>query len=494
MASLHLTTSAPQRPALAPTVAHLQADRLVLEVITLVVASLLSLGLYWGEMYETLRLGIPLLILMLTAVTNFRMIVADSSMLLTPLFGVRLCAMVVFGIGGLFNFFAPDEVRMGQDYSYPTSSAEAAKVNLLWMLGLTVLMVGAFVAMRLHRDRVSASDQQLPSLSALPLDVGILMFGLASGFEVFRLVVTSLFEVTLPGILANLGLAFQLFGLFLVGQHVGESKKARIVVAVALLGLFIFSLVVTAKTLFLYPALVTILGALSNKVTWRRTVLGAALLMFGFVIMSPIVTYARIRMMNEYGEMTNPPLEARINYLMDYARGDRIQESDVGYSLSRLDYVMPASFVMAQYDQGMGSQRLANSAFIFVPRIIWPDKPETSTSGREVNYALGFHGINQIGTTIFADLYWAIGWYGLALLALFGVYVGSVSIMCESILRRGDWVLLPFTFASMRLGLNLDNDFTSGIMAPAVINLALFAGLRLAAHFLRRMPKFRDTY
>jgi hypothetical protein len=172
---------------------------------------------------------------------------------------------------------------------------------------------------------------------------------------------------------------------------------------------------------------------------------------------------------------------------MDYARGDRIDESDVGFTLSRLDYVMPASFVMAQYDQGMASDRLASSAFIFIPRIIWPDKPSTSTSGFEVNYALGYQGVNQIGTTIFADLYWAIGWYGLALLALFGAYVGAVSLLCESILRRGDWVLLPFTFASMRLGLNIDNDFTAGIMAPAVINLALFAGLRVLSHFLRRL-------
>ena len=48
MASLHLTTSAPQRPALAPTVAHLQADRLVLEVITLVVFCVFSVT-YLGE-------------------------------------------------------------------------------------------------------------------------------------------------------------------------------------------------------------------------------------------------------------------------------------------------------------------------------------------------------------------------------------------------------------------------------------------------------------
>jgi len=487
MASLHLTTPALQSPKRALSVGQLQADRLFREVIILVLASTLSLLLYWSGLHDPLRLFIPLLMLVLNAVMNFRMVVDDPAMLLTPLFGVRLSAMVVFGIGGLFDFLAPLEARLDQDYLFPTTNAEAARVNLLWLLGLTVLMVGAMVAMRLHRKSPSISATE-PTSRAISLDLGILIFAVASGIQIVRVLLAEL-GVNFPGIVANLVTAFQLCGLFFIGQHVGESKKARIVLVSALALLFAFALLWASKTLFLYPALVGILGTLSNRVTWRATLAGAALLLLSFIIMAPMVSYTRIRMADEYGTGTVTPIEARISYLMDYARGDRLEQSGVGFTLLRLDYVMPASFVMAQYDQGLGSPRLASSAFIFIPRLIWPDKPETTTSGNEVNYALGLQYFNNIGVTIFADLYWAIGWYGLALIAAFGLYVGAISIVCEAILRSGDWVMIPFTFASMQLGLNLDSDFTAGIMAPAVINFVLLAGLAFVGHFLRHLPK-----
>lgn len=483
MASIPLQSASLANTAAMPSVGQQQADRLVVELTILAVTSVLSIALYWAGSYNLLAVMIPLVLLTVNAVANFRMVVADPAMLLTPLFGVRLIAMVVFGIGGLFDAFAPANIRIGMDYLFPSTAAEVARVNLLWLLGMTVLIAGMMGAMRFHpRGRTITGTST--SLGALPLNLGLWVFLVAGAFQL----VQAIAGLSLPGIVQNFVLAFELCGLFLVGQHVGTEMKARIALGLGLAALFIMSLLVMAKTVFLYPALIAVLGTLSNRLTWRRTLAGAFLIFLSFVIISPIVSYSRERMANEFGIGSSVSVGDRWRYIMDYAGGDRIREDDVGFSLSRLDYVMPASFVMAQYDQGMASDRLATSAYIFIPRLIWPDKPITSGSGLEVNYAIGIQGENQIGTTIFADLYWAIGWYGLALIAVLGVYFGVVTIMCHGIIRRGEWLLLPFALSSLRLGLNLDSDFTAGMMAPAVINLAMYAFLRFASRLMARLP------
>lgn len=161
---------------------------------------------------------------------------------------------------------------------------------------MTVLIAGMMGAMRFHR-RGSTIAATGTSLASIPLNLGLWIFLVTGALQL----VLAIAELTLPGIVENLILAFELCGLFLIGQHVGTEMKARVALGLGLAALFILSLLVMAKTVFLYPALIAVLGTLSNRLTWRRTLAGAFLIFLSFVIISPIVTYSRERMGNEFG-------------------------------------------------------------------------------------------------------------------------------------------------------------------------------------------------
>ena len=53
---------------------------------------------------------------------------------------------------------------------------------------------------------------------------------------------------------------------------------------------------------------------------------------------------------------------------------------------------------------------------MLVPRLLWPSKPITTTSGSAVNFLLGVQSTNQIAVTMFADIYWNLGFPGLLLM------------------------------------------------------------------------------
>ncbi|MEO7787206.1 MAG: hypothetical protein ABIR77_05200 [Sphingomicrobium sp.] len=488
MASLSRSFSAPADPrAGQPPIGQRQASRLVPELIILGSTSLVCLALYSVGSFTAVSLVSASVMLIVMAVANFRMVADDPLMMLTPLFGVRLIAMVVFGFGALFNLFAPLEIRSSYDIVYPYTDAEAAKVNLLWLLGMATLLAGMATTMRFDRPRRALPQRQY-SLGSVPIAVGLWMFQLSFAVSVANIILSLVTRILIPGIIDTLLLGFELCGLFLIAQHAVTSRRALVTLIVGLVALLLAAVLLHAKTLALYPALIIMIGVLSNRVTWRRTLASAALIMLIFFVISPIVTYGRERMANEYGEGGSGSLSDRWRYISDYAGGDRGRGDDVGTTMSRLDYIMPASFIMGQYDQGLASDRLATSAYIFIPRLIWPEKPITSTAGLDTNHLLGIQTTNNVGVTTFVDLYWNIGWFALLVSGALGFYFGIVTVMSHRLATRGEWLLIPFALSSLRLSLSLDSDFTSGIMAPAVINFIIYMALRFISRFARHLP------
>ena len=75
-----------------------------------------------------------------------------------------------------------------------------------------------------------------------------------------------------------------------------------------------------------------------------------------------------------------------------------------------------------------GNTFLPKLVYAFVPRVLYPEKPDMSTSGRL--FAQVFHGdtnTSRVGTAVsignVAELYWNWGWWGLLLLPLWGLIV-----------------------------------------------------------------------
>lgn len=237
------------------------------------------------------------------------------------------------------------------------------------------------------------------------------------------------------------------------------------------------------KTIVLYPVLALVLGFISIKASFTRIALGSVTVLGLFIFIAPIVTQLRENHVEQHGSLGDISVGEQIEAISAQDFLHREQTEQPNSANSRLDYVVPAAFAMNQYDSGFKIDTIENSAAALVPRFLWPDKP-VLTTGDQVNHRMGFQGTNSIGVTVFADIYWNLGWVGLILGFGMGIYTGLITIVSRELMRMDDWFMLPFVMAAFRMGVSLDGEFVASILVPAVLNLVIFFGLRIVGNFL----------
>lgn len=122
-----------------------QSRIMLVEIAAMVSMTLVSLACYLTGAEGLVGYIVPLTIIVVGAFANFAMIKQDSSALLTPLFGMRMIAMFMLGGGSLFHNFVSPDIQTGFDYMFVTVVKDVARVNLLWLVGLDILLIGDYV-------------------------------------------------------------------------------------------------------------------------------------------------------------------------------------------------------------------------------------------------------------------------------------------------------------------------------------------------------------
>ena len=419
----------------------------------------------------------PIAIIVLTGAANFRMVREDRYTLLTPLFAFRIMAMVMLGVGGVFNTFADDYYRDGLTAQYGFVAPDAAKIFLIWLVGIVLTLIGAATVMKAAPSRVAAgaADDET-SVPQEVLGVGLGAFVLLTLLSVFEVVSGS---ALIPNAVETLLLAIALMGFFALGLNFDRSWGFRIT-AVGTLSINLFvALLLANKSYALLPTAIFLLGYLTARLSVTRLAVGALLLVVMFGAINPVVIYARGRLA-QLEDGLAAGVGDRVAIINDYLDGDRLPNQEERPLMGRIDFLGPASFVVGQFDRGQPAEDLRNSAYMLVPRVIWPDKPITSGAGLTLNYLLGYQGDNQVAVTVLGDLYWNLGWVGVSLSLLIGAFIGLGSIVSRSILIRKEWLMMPFVFAALRVGLNIEGTFAAGIMVPIIACVLLYYGLRVA--------------
>ena len=456
---------------------------LVLEIAAYL-AALAVCGILFlaGGASSIINLLAPMVITLAAGASNIRMVLADRNALLTPLFSVRLIAMTMLGLGGLFHVVAPAAIRDQMDYLYMTGPDDAAKVYLVWLMGMVLIMMGIAAGVRLV-GRASDQDQG-PSPSdrwgwrppALAFLIGF------SADSALALAQSFGNAVSVPAVASAVLTAISMTGLFFLGEQFGRSGAAKLICGFALLASILLGLVVMNKSLVMLPALILMLGHLRARFSIGRLLASAVLVTTLYLAINPMVFYSRIRDYRAHSVLGGGSLAERLSYISDYVDGDRIDanaQDTTAYSLSRLDYVMPAGFVIGQYDHGVSNDEIVNSGYMLVPRLLWPGKPITTTAGSAVNFLLGIQSTNQIAVTMFADIYWNLGFPGLLLMMVAGFCLGIATVVNRRILQTGDWLMMPFVFATFRFSLALDGNFATSMMIPIIMAFGLYWGLRV---------------
>ena len=184
------------------------------------------------------------------------------------------------------------------------------------------------------------------------------------------------------------------------------------------------------RSLFIYPLILAALAYAYYRKPPRWSYVVAGVLVIFFVA-APVLTLYKSAYQDAfvvYGKKVSAGMVG--DALSQSQQGTPDVRELIGGVSDRFGGLDGLPLVLERVQNGLplehGNTFLPKLIYSFVPRVLYPEKPDMSTSGRL--FAQVFHGdtnTSRIGTAVsignVAELYWNWGWWGLLLLPLWGL-------------------------------------------------------------------------
>jgi hypothetical protein len=331
---------------------------------------------------------------------------------------------VYYGFGPLLYYLGTTETVNHVDAFYVVGDALLFRCSALVIVGVSVVIVVYLILNKIFASTPSlgvAAVQSLGSRDAKGLwRVAVVFIGAGVSVKMFLVMPAALgvWDVVLPGSIEYFA---QLSSLALVPLLIlaTTSRKKHLALFLLLLG---FELGVAflhlSKLAVVKIALLPVLALVFRGVSFRKLAVAGLLSVLVYsLILVPIVNYGRI----EFSAMgLKSPSEAA-ELIEDFAGGaasDRLSSVMPGVQAwwARLNYAPAQAFALDAYDQGLGGDTFELAKWVFVPRLVYPDKPVTTT-GDKFNEMIAGNPNSKSAPGMFAEGYWNAGWLGLIIVA-----------------------------------------------------------------------------
>lgn len=424
-----------------------------------------------------------------------RMVNIEKAAMWTGLFWFRVATAVYFGIGSIIHNFLNDYTMMQVWLFFFAEKGHIAKFNVIVALSvLCVLGAAAAIGWLAPRTRSTAADDQ----DGRFLRTVALLF-VCCGYPVKYLVVFphtmgAFGDIVLPGALTNF-VWLTPAGLYLLSYWCLRFSPRWLPAPVMLLALDMASgFLLFSKSEVLLPLLMFILAVLNHKASLARLVTAVAALLLVFQFIEPVAGYGRNQLSLRYGMIRTSTFEERAEIVSAYFSGVSMAGAAEEFqgSLARIAYVHSAAPAIALYDRGVPGNSLEHILVIFIPRILWPDKP-VFDMGAEYTRLINGSVTSSTWMGYFAEAYWNFGWFGIPLLMIpLGAIYVAIGRYTLSLIEAGRWLHFPAAFLGMWMGIRVDGVIVSDIFATVVV-LAVFhfvanAGTAVLRRLMAKTP------
>jgi hypothetical protein len=234
--------------------------------------------------------------------------------------------------------------------------------------------------------------------------------------------------------------------------------------------------------------IMTALGRFQATKSVKELVFGGMATIGIFVLLAPLVTWSRLRIFRETGNINVAPVELRLAVAAEaiglWSRGELEVDGDrKDHGWGRLCYTNAQTACMHLYDSGIEGDSFAYALYAWIPRIIWPDKP-LMTLGEDFTVLVTGRTGTCSGAGVFGEAYWNGGWLMVVLACGYiGVVFARLSRAALRIIAHSQWVLLPCAFLGVQMGLRIDGWFAPTFILGFLIYLAYYSIIRLVTSF-----------
>lgn len=457
------------------------------EFVAVLIASMMALlgYAYGGTLMDWTNYLVPTIITVSVGWGAVQIVYRDKAGIWTPLFWNRIALAVYFGVGSLVPFIVNPETREYIQGFYTFFNEDVAKYNVIICLFTFIYITVTRLILTLRSSE--KGDKVYPESGFDQKTIGLILLFIGLVLHVFLLVPVSfgIYRFEIPTFLTLVAQSIYI-GIFLLTSWYIRVKSALLYVLAALsFLLFLYGIIEINKSIALFPLVVLLLGYLYEKFSLGRAAAVFVFLFLTYFAISPLVTFARDRIGFAVEAGYVIPVETRVEALLSY--GDEVQQaagSDIQGGWSRLSYVNGATFAISQYDLGKPGDSLRDIFVVWIPRVLYPDKPEITALGREFNYEATGNDQSQSTPGLVAEGYWSYGWLGVCLFAIAIACISTYwSMYSVAVLRSESWHLFFVVLLGMRTGIRMDGLMVADIVGP--IGFAVLG--HVALQFLNRL-------
>lgn len=415
-----------------------------------------------------------------------------------PIVIITLLYLAYFGIRALYLDHAPSQAFSGHWGSPPAFSREAATLTLFYVLVGLVVMIAAYysaIGKALAKLIPSAKTVISPMHSPLPVYViiGVGFIGkillLQSGYGT---VTTNKTIRISAGLTLLQSVSYLLpFGivLLLCLALAGQGEVRSIFPVVVLTMLYIVVSIYTGSRGFLLSSVFMFLlpfNYLRKRIRLRSFVLVSfVLLAITVILLVPLLSLYRTNLSREASGSLQSEFGKAFSGL---SLGD--QDNNVKFLFNRFSGLDSVMLIQANGGQ-VKAQTLNHLYEAFIPRALWPGKPDLNVGGL---FAITFFEQprtvqNSINIMNVGELFWNFGIWGIVIgMALLGVIYRIIYEYCTQRITVGSVFLYTILFQIM---INIEGGLSmlfAGLLSDTLIVLIVLAFCRGAGHFFEKKP------
>jgi len=483
----------PRRPAVKKAepgpvnVWELFAYALLLAMYLVAIAVIGDQGTFVINLAGPTAMGV---ILVLGAVPG---VIRDIDLIWTPLFWFRIATVVYFSFGNVVTYFLNPTSQRQIESFFAQYADFITKLNAVTTLGVLVVLTTVFLVDRFQRSHArTAKGAQFsghPIMQPKRLyQAGMTFLIIGGAVKLFYTIPSGLGGGVegqpLLGSLGSLALLADV-GVYLIAVWAWNFRPGLLVLPITLT---VFEVVVGflefSKTEVIFAIMVFAMAWLSKGVSVTRVVVTGLVIVVVFGFMAPYVGQGRDEIARRYQNIGGAGVAERIEIAdEDFSTPNRRDNADEA-GLMRFSYVNGSALALSLYDTGNPGGTLATLPAAFVPRFLWPDKPDMTAIGREFNYIADGNDQSAASPGWFAESYWDYGWAGVVLIMIpAGIILQLWSTFTLSILRTGNWFYFPLCMLGMKTGVTVDGFVVPVLFATTILAIVAYwltrAGLEI---------------
>lgn len=433
------------------------------------------------------------------ALGAYRMTQRNPHSIWSALFWYRLSMAAYLGFGSLITSFLNNDTRdLIESFFafYPMDLLKFNAVNALFHFVVLLATMGVLLGYRVAERQFSTKNLAISQCNFSLKTVGFisLTLGLTSNYLLIYPVNLGLLKFNVPNFVVQIGqLAYM--GYFMLTYWGLANAKYRWIWAMLGLALIdsLAGVLLLSKYAAIFPVLMMLIGYIYHKPSMRRMLLVFAILLPFYLLVSSIVYEARDRV-DRSGANNSATFADSLAVMGDIANDKAEDESGPDYQLawSRLSFVNAGTRAISFYDQGLPGNTLRDIYVVWIPRVIYPDKPNITDIGREFTAMTNGNYESSTSPSMPSEGYWDYGWLGVCLFGgLFGFIVTMMSIYSTLVFERQAWHLLLVVLLGIRMGSRVDGVIVPDVIGPLNAVLVVHIACSLTNRFLPKLSLTR---